>query len=219
MSPGQLDTTFQARDVLATVVLRNGAKWIRFVERVLGSRYDAEDVLQESVRRVLVHNRLFLSEEELRMYLGRTITNTAIEFYHARRRARRRQMAWQHHLVRAFETDNPHVLLEEREAYAARARLMMVLSDAMENLPKKQHEALRLTILDAESQSIRKAGAANGIPYSTLRHRSLQGLRRLRKSVQRELRVESWQLQSSCSDPTGLTQRLPTEKPKEVLKR
>jgi RNA polymerase sigma factor (sigma-70 family) len=194
MSPGHSGGAFQARDVLATVVLHNGAKWVRFAERVLGSRCDAEDVIQESIRRVLVRNRLFLSEEEMRMYLGRTITNTAIEFYHARRRARRRQMALQHQLARVFETDNPHILLEERESYAARAHLMAVLDDALDHLPTKQHEALQLTIFDAKGQSMRRASTVNGIPYSTLRHRSLQGLRRLRKSVQKELRAGLWHL-------------------------
>jgi len=48
---------------------------------------------------------------------------------------------------------------------------------------------LRMTMLDPGTVSIREAGAGNGIPYSTLRHRTMQGIHRLRLHLHRSLRA------------------------------
>jgi hypothetical protein len=40
-------------------------------------------------------------------------------------------------------------------------------------------------MLETEKMSMRDAGALYGIPYSTLRHRSVQGIRSLRKFLRK----------------------------------
>ncbi|PYV14406.1 MAG: hypothetical protein DMG07_12070 [Acidobacteria bacterium] len=60
--------------------------------------------------------------------------------------------------------------------------------EGLAHLPAKQYEALRLTLFERPHTSIRDAGLERGIPYSTLRHRSVQGIRRLQKFVRRALR-------------------------------
>ncbi len=165
---------------------------MRFVRRILGTQEDAEDVLQEATRRVLAHGRCFISEEELKMYLGRAIFNCAIEFYHARRRARRREAMLRHYCrLPTVERADPHLLLEEVEAYNLRLRRLEVLEKALRRLSNKQYQAVRMTVMENAANSLRKACTLNGIPYSTLRHRSRQGLANLRRLVQRALRVYS----------------------------
>lgn len=65
---------------------------------------------------------------------------------------------------------------------------MGLLKQALRRLPVRQYEALKLTIMDPDGSSIRDAGETHGIAYSTLRHRRVQGLRRLRKYIKRALR-------------------------------
>jgi RNA polymerase sigma factor (sigma-70 family) len=184
--------TTSSQDLRSTVEKLIGihrTAWIRFVHRLLGNEADAEDAVQEAVRRVLERNRPFSSKEEARMYLGRAISNTAIEFYHARRRDRARTRPLREETCGDEHTVSPHDQIQENEEYEERARLLGVLIEGLTRLPVKQYEALRITVLEPDTISIRDAGMANGIPYSTLRHRSVQGLRRLRKYATKALRT------------------------------
>lgn len=155
---------------------------------ILKNREDAEDVLQEAVRRVLVRNRTLPSPDQVRMYLGRAIGNTALELYKNRKRERRTHMPICEHLFLPSNTSRPDAFLDEHEKSRERDQRLHLLHQGLKRLPEKQYEALRLTILDSQGSSIRDAGASNGIPYSTLRHRSKQGLRMLRRYVERGMR-------------------------------
>jgi RNA polymerase sigma factor (sigma-70 family) len=175
--------------VVQTLMLHNRHKWLRFVQKMVQNRADAEDVLQEAVVRLLARGRQFDSSEQARMYLGRIIFNTAIELYHRRRRQRRRHCPVHEQLLAASGYGEPECSLREREESTANARLLSLLGEELARLPQKQHEALRLTVMDPGIVSIRDAGAGHDIPYSTLRHRSLQGIRRLRRFLNRALRT------------------------------
>jgi RNA polymerase sigma-70 factor, ECF subfamily len=169
------------RTALGSILDYNGSKWLRFIFAILKNEADAEDVLQEAVQRVLIRNRQLPTPEQLKMYLGRAIGNAALELYHRRKRERRRQIPINEHLLPQANAHTPHACMEERERFANRERMLQLLQEGLTHLPQKQHEALRLTILESRGQSIRDVGINSGIPYSTLRHRSNQGLRMLRK--------------------------------------
>jgi len=183
-------TSADLRAALASVIGHHGGSWIRHTVRVLGNESDAEDVLQEAVRRVLIRNLPLSSEEQVKMYLGRAISNTAIEFYHNRKRQRMRQVSLQEQILLPANSDSPYTAIEKKEKCRRRAYMLRLLKKGLAQLPPKQYEALRLTILESNGRSIRDAGATSGIPYSTLRHRSKQGLRWLRRFLQRSLRSE-----------------------------
>ena len=175
------------RNIIAALIRQHGDKWIRFVLRIVGNQQDAEDVIQEAVRRVLMRNRPFRSEEEARMYLSRAISNTAFESYHCRRRERLRCLPLKEQALLASDS-SPQSLLETQEESDRTERLTKLLKEGLAHLPTKQYEALYLTVLEPGALSIRDAGAERGIPYSTLRHRSIQGLRRLKRFIRRALR-------------------------------
>ncbi len=172
------------RAVLGSIIDHNGSRWLRFILAILKNEADAEDVIQEAVRRVLAHNHPLFSREQVRMYLGRAIGNAALELYNCRKRERLRQIPIRDHVFLPANTRSPYACMEEREKLAERERLLRLLREGLTHLPLKQHEALRLTILESHGLSIRDVGITNGIPYSTLRHRSKQGLRRLRKFLE-----------------------------------
>jgi RNA polymerase sigma factor (sigma-70 family) len=177
------------RDVLAALMTDHGEKWRRFVSKMLRNPADAHDVMQEAVRRLLSTERCFDTEDDVRMYLARAIGNTAIEFYHHRTRERSRRMPLWEHLIASGDGVSPEEQIVERERAERRSQLLQVMREGLTRLPAKQYEALRMTMLDPGTVSIREAGAGNGIPYSTLRHRTLQGIQRLRLHLNRAART------------------------------
>jgi RNA polymerase sigma-70 factor, ECF subfamily len=180
MHPEEILGQETLRAVMGSVIRHNFGKWLRFILAILKDEADAEDVIQEAVRRVLARDLSFKSEDQVRMYLGRAIGNAALERYNCRKRERLRQFPLNEQILLPAAS-SPFVWMEELERSNERERLLGLLDEALKRLPFKQSEALRLTILEAQGLSIRDVGVTNGIPYSTLRHRSKQGLRRLRK--------------------------------------
>jgi len=176
------------RSLLGSIIDRNNGKWLRFIIGILRNEADAEDVIQEAVRRVLARNVQLPSEEQMRMYLGRAIGNAALELYNSRKRERLKHIPIREHLLLPAGASNPYRHIEEREKSAEKERILTLLQEGLTKLPQKQHEALRLTVLESHGLSIRDIGSSNGIPYSTLRHRSKQGLRYLRRFIERSMR-------------------------------
>jgi RNA polymerase sigma-70 factor, ECF subfamily len=189
-----------ARMALGSILDCYGSKWLRFILAILKNEADAEDVFQEAVQRVLIRNRQLPTPEQLKMYLGRAIGNAALERYHNRKRERLRQIPIKEHLLPQVNALTPYAFMEERERSVRTERMLQLLQEGLTHLPQKQHEALRLTILESGGQSIRDVGMLSGIPYSTLRHRSKQGLRMLRKFLLSSMKERSHESASSVSE-------------------
>jgi RNA polymerase sigma factor (sigma-70 family) len=172
---------------LESAINHNNGRWFRFVVGILKNEADAEDVIQEAVRRVLARNRVFPSEEQVRMYLGRAIGNTAFEMYNSRKRERLRNAPVQESTLLCAGAAGPDNPLETKEETNRKNRMLDLIETGLRQLPSKQEEALRMTILESNGQSIRRIGARHQIPYSTLRHRNKQGLRRMRKFLEQAI--------------------------------
>lgn len=178
----------EKRKVLAKVMSQHGSKWFRFVLRMLGNQADAEDVVQEAAHRVLMCAHPLPSEDQVRMYLGRAIFNLAIESYKRRKRERKRRIPFIEDARVATVELSPYLQLEEREERAEKIRLLQIMQEGLTTLPLKQYEALRMTFLEPSDSSIRDCSQNSGIPYSTLRHRTVTGLRDLRRFIHRAMR-------------------------------
>ncbi len=163
-------------------------KWFRFVLRIVQNYADAEDVLQEGFCRVLAAKKDFFDEDQARMYLARTISNTAIEIYHTRRREKASCLPAHEYPLVDHRRATPQLMLERREDSLTRARVLALMQEGLHGLPVKQYEALRMTVMDAAGSSIRDVGEVHGIAYSTLRHRRNKGLKRLYRFITRALR-------------------------------
>jgi RNA polymerase sigma-70 factor (ECF subfamily) len=178
---------------------------MKYILAVLRNEADAEDVMQEAVRRVLSRNRFFPSEEAIRKYLSRAISNSALELYNRRKRERLRYIPICEPLLRS-SGPSPHKYLEESEIAKLKERINCLLNDGLLRLPEKEYEALRMTMLEPQGLSIREAGMNAGIPYSTLRARSRQAIRHLRKYFEQELKDvhrRSWERNDGCRKNKG----------------
>jgi len=178
----------EKKKVLAKVMSQHGSKWFRFVLRMLGNQADAEDVVQEAAHRVLMCAHPLPSEDQVRMYLGRAIFNLAIESYKRRKRERKRRIPFVEDARVATVELNPYLQLVEREECAEKIHLLQIMREGLTTLPLKQYEALRMTFLEPSDSSIRDCSQNSGIPYSTLRHRTVTGLRGLRRFIHRAMR-------------------------------
>jgi len=138
----------------------------------------------------LSRNRSFPSEEEVRMYLGRAIGNMAFEAYNSRKRDRIRNTPIQDSFIKYDNTPGPDACMEEREKNYRKDKMIGLLEKGLQQLPDKQEHAIRITILESEGSSLREVGGIHKIPYSTLRHRYLKGLQRMRGFLERSLANE-----------------------------
>ncbi|MBN2321487.1 MAG: sigma-70 family RNA polymerase sigma factor [Acidobacteria bacterium] len=175
---------------LESVIENNGGKWFRFILGILRNEADAEDALHEAVRRVLTRNRSFPSEEDVRMYMGRAIGNTAFEMYNTRKRDRRRNTPIQESILLYDNIAGPDTCMEEKENNHRKNKMLGLLDEGLKQLPEKQEQAIRITILESQGLSLRDVGAIHKIPYSTLRHRNKKGLERMRRFLERSLANE-----------------------------
>ncbi len=172
---------------LESVLRSEGGRWFRFILGILKNEADAEDAFQEAVRRVLTRNRSFPSEQQVRLYLGRAIGNTALELYNRRKRDRLRTTTLEESTLPVAGDCGPDARLEEAEEARRRRKMLELLEAGLQRLPPKQEEALRMILLEGKDRSIRDIGLDNDIPYSTLRHRNRQGLRRMRRFLEKSL--------------------------------
>ncbi len=179
------------RELLERVFGLNADKWLRFARGVLRNREDAEDVIQDAAHRALGCKRTFPTEEEARMYLARIVTNLSFEAYKTRKRERTTLVSVDDDISTASNFETPQALMEQREKDVEENRLLSILATALGRLPAKEYEALRLTLMRIEPTSLREASQSNGIPFSTLRHRRIEGLRRLRRCLRRAIRNQA----------------------------
>ena len=189
---------FEEEDVkttLAAILRRNSEKWLRRGTTILKNREDAEDVLSEAFRRMLKRGgRQFTSQEQMRMYMGRVVDNTAFELYKRRQRERRQYAPVSDGIVAKSATGlsfscRPDYIMEREESYVDHEERLRILRRGLEELPVNQYEAIRLTVLGG-GMTFSDMESVCGIPRTTLRYRYHQGVIALRKYMARELIVK-----------------------------
>ena len=127
MHDEQLRDEEYLRSILEPILSNNRSRWLSFALAILKNEEDAEDVLQEAVRRVLACNRPLRTREQARMYLGRTIGNAALELYNIRKRERLREVPIKENLFMSDKAISPYTILEEAEKAEERELLLRML--------------------------------------------------------------------------------------------
>ena len=187
-----------AKEFLGPIFDRNRGKWQRFINSILKNDADAEDVVHDAVRRVLARGIPFGSEEQVRVYLGRTIGNVAFERYKNMRRERRRKMPVDEQILGSADRVSPYDVLEQAEQSAERERILRMIRRGTGTPPVKAvrgpapHYPGKLRNIHPGRRD------ASRDPYSTLRHRSKQGLRSLRRFLQSGGKADDKKPKAAC---------------------
>jgi len=180
----------ELKTALAAILHRNSPKWMKISRAILRNREEAEDVLNEAVWRMLRRDRSFPSREHIRKYMGRVVSNTALEFYNRRKRERRQYaQILENIMTKSAENQSdalrPDFIMEEEERYEEHENRLALLRSGLEELPMHQYEAIRLIAFSNDGSTFRDAESASGIPSATIRYRYMQGMRTLRKYMAR----------------------------------
>ncbi len=189
----ELVSAWQSGDLgsFETLVRRHQARIYRLVLRMLGSREEAEDVVQEAFISLYRHGHSFRREARFSTFLYRVATNAALNRRRTlgRSRARteeleRRQAAGDHLPSAPRDPEGAAVGQEVREQVQ---EALLELSDDLR---------AAIVLYDIEGQSYREISRILDIPEGTVKsriHRARSALRlRLDPSVGRgELEVES----------------------------
>jgi RNA polymerase sigma-70 factor (ECF subfamily) len=136
-----------------------------------GSREDAEDLVQETVTRVLAKRRVIASDEDALPYLLTVLRNTFISSL--RTRSRRPQTAPLEDAdarLAAPASNSPVETIAAREVFAAIAAL-----------PADQRDAV--TAVDVAGLSYAEAANALGAPTGTIMSRLYRGRNRVAESI------------------------------------
>lgn len=143
----------------------------RYARGLVGNDFDADDLVQESVKRVLERLDAWGDLRNLRAYLFATLRNLHIEL---RRRDRRRGVA--------VPLDQADGALVVPPSQYARLELWEVIY-ALADLPDVQRETI--TSVGVEGMSYEDVAARSGVPMGTVMSRLYRGRRALRQNLER----------------------------------
>lgn len=143
----------------------------RYALLLVGNRHDAEDLLQETLARVLVHLRAFKPVRDLRAYLYATLHNLFVDGHRRQRNT--------NHDIRVEE------VVERLVAPASQLDRLELrdLVRALGRIPAEQREVVLL--VGFEGLSYNEAARVLDIPIGTVMSRLSRGREALRRLTQR----------------------------------
>jgi len=182
--------TTPARDELLSVMAENRRAFLSFLERRVGHRETAEDLLQESFARSL--DRVPLEpEESVTAWFYRVLRNGLIDHYRRRGVADRALAALQKELDEA----SPEPATDERDAVC---RCVTRLTETL-----KPEYALALRRVEVEGVSVRDYASEAGITPNNAAVRLFRARETLRKRVVRWCGscAEHGSVDCTCGEP------------------
>jgi len=176
----------EQEDFITQLSGKQARAWHRTVARMLKDRDLADDVLQESWRRVLASQVSFPTRTEWEKYFTRTLVNTALD--HGRERSRSTRLAADLEEAEGLADQEQDQLRSVLDGERAR-RDQRILREAMalvQGLPAGQRHAIVLLINKRPSETLQDISRREGVAVSTLRSRMYSGIRHLRRLLVRK---------------------------------
>lgn len=158
------------------------------VRAVVSDPSSVEDVLQEAFLRVLRTRRRFANRQEAYNYLRRAVLNTSIDSYRRLQRQNSRfdtQNGERRTQRYAERGSDPLSLILIREASERHSRLVREVEKALHSLQPKQREAVEVFFRRESTLKLKEFCQEQGVPYSTLRSRMLQGIDQIREHLRK----------------------------------
>lgn len=155
-----------ARKILGEVIETNLNYLVRFATIRLGNKADAEDVVHESVRRILESDIFKIKPESLRMYLFRIVYNLCKDF------SRNGQS------IRSLTEADDEMPDTSKESELDLDEIER-LNGLLDNLPDREAEVIRMNVMD--ELSFVEISRILSTSASTVKSRFKSGMEKLRK--------------------------------------
>ncbi|MCM1337259.1 MAG: RNA polymerase sigma factor [Candidatus Amulumruptor caecigallinarius] len=160
----QLD--IHTRQMLGEVIEDNLNYLVRFATFRTGNQADAEDVVHESVKKLLEGEISKVKRDSLRMYLFRIVYNLCKDYYLKGQNVR---------ALTEIDDEIPDTSHEDELDLEEIERLNRLL----ENLPGREAEVVRMNVID--ELSFVEISQILSTPASTVKSRFKSGMEKLRK--------------------------------------
>jgi RNA polymerase sigma-70 factor (ECF subfamily) len=157
---------------------RHSGAVLSFLSRLVASRVDPEDLLQETFLRVLTHASDFRAGADFRPWLFTIARNIA---YNALKRSKSRVGLEVQTDLSDWQPPSRSSLAAEPSSNMERQERHRALLSALEELPPMHREIIVLTVFNGFTYE--QAAAITGDPEGTLRSRVFHGLRKLRERL------------------------------------
>jgi len=154
---------------------------------VIADPSSVEDILQEAFLKVLKTRKRFSNQQEAFNYLRRAVLNTAIDSYRKLKRQNSRfDTRDGERKTRGYAEigADPLSLLLTNEEAKTHSRLVSEVERALDSLQPKQREAVEAFFRRESTLKLKEFCQEQGVPYSTLRSRMLQGIDQIRAYLQ-----------------------------------
>jgi len=182
-----------------TLCIQSASKVFHVAWRMMRNNEDAEDVVQESFQRALVHFGSFNGDSRFSTWLSRIAINTSLM------KLRKKHRLWEVSLDEPAETEEPSARIEvedqspnSEQLYAQKER-QRILSDAMNELAPGMRKAMELREID--ERSIKETARIMGISVSAVKARVFHG----RKKLRERLKHLAGAVSASGRDASGTT--------------
>jgi RNA polymerase sigma-70 factor (ECF subfamily) len=153
--------------LIRTLYNAHGRAVLAYISQMTGDRYEAQDVLQETMLRAWRHQQeLVAGQGSVRGWLLTVAKHVALD--RARARLRRPQEVAEVPSHAAVEPDRASQVVDS-----------IVVYEAMQKLSEEQREVLIL--LRFQGRSVREAAEVLGVPEGTVKSRAYHALQALRK--------------------------------------
>lgn len=153
----------------------------RVARRMMRSKEDAEDVVQESFQQAFVHLKSFKGDSRFSTWLSRIAINAALM------KLRKKRHSWDVSLDASAETEEPFSRIDvedqslnPEQLYAQKER-QRIVSEAMNALRPGMRKAIQLREL--EERSTEETARMMGISVAAVKARVFHGRRKLRERL------------------------------------
>lgn len=174
--------------MLAKIWLQHRNQFRSLVSRILFDKSSIDDVIQEAFTRALQNGKTFDDEVEAYKYMRKVVVNTTIDYYrHCRRHSARFQnqdfTAANNPAVIEQDSNHPFQLLAKKEEAHNQQHIMDQVREALNELSPAHQEAIKLVFHKPQDKTLKEVCRKEGIPYSTLRSRTLAAIDRIRERL------------------------------------
>lgn len=159
--------TLDVRDSLLEVLVGNHQRFLAFLERRVGSRQTAEDILQDGFVRALERADSLRTQESAVAWFYRLLRNALVDYY------RRRKT--EDHALATVATDQP----EAEDDAELRETVCACVRELVETLKPEYRDALRRVELEGERvDAFAREAGITATNASVRLHRAREALRR-----------------------------------------